>query len=121
MPRDLDEYLADILRSIGAIRSYTKQGRASFLRHAMAQDAVVARIIQIGEAVKALQTGGIDLGRQAPEIAWKDVVGMRDLLSHQYWRIDPQALWAVAVNDLAPLSRAVAKLRRKPPRRFRRT
>lgn len=117
MARRPEEYLDDILISVEAVRAYTKAGRGAFLRSAMAQDAVVARIIRIGEAVKGAQAAGLALDKMAAEIPWGLIAGMRDLLSHQYWRIDPAILWGVVAKDLGPLATAVRKLR--APRRKR--
>ena len=115
MARRPAEYLADIQEAAGAIRAYTRSGKPAFLRNAMARDAVIARIIQIGEAVKGAQAGGIDLERLAPEVPWPQIAGMRDLLSHQYWRTDPQIVWAVVAKDLRPLEASLRKLRLARP------
>ncbi len=120
MARRSEEYLSDILEGIDAIRRYTRNGKASFLRNAMARDAVIARISQIGEAVKGAQAQGMDLEARAPEIPWTDIAGMRDMLSHHYWRIEPLTLWTVAAKDLKPLAAAVRKIQAKDVRRSRR-
>lgn len=116
MARRPEEYLADVLEAVAAIRVYTRSGKRAFLRNAMARDAVIARILQIGEAVKGAQAGGVDLEHLAPEVPWLQIAGMRDLLSHQYWRTDPEIVWAVAEKDLRPLEAAIRKIR---PRRRR--
>lgn len=120
MARRPEEYLADILEGIDAIRLYTRNGKAAFLGNAMARDAVIARISQIGEAIKGAQGQGMDLEARAPEIPWTDIAGMRDVLSHHYWRIEPLALWTVAAKDLKPLAAAVRRIQTKDVRRFRR-
>ena len=121
MARPPEEYLADILEAAAAILTYTRKGKAAFLRSAMARDAVIARIIQIGEAVKGAHAGGIDLEAHAPAIPWQEIAGMRDILSHQYWRTDSQIVWGVVVKDLKPLAAAIAKIRGKRLRRSRRS
>src|SRR6266545_5940900 len=110
MARRPEEYLGDILEATAAIRAYTRPGKRAFLRSAMVRDAVIARILQVGEAVKGAQAGGIDLATLAPEIPWRRIAGMRNLLSHHYWRTDAQAVWAVVVKDLKPLEAAVTKI-----------
>ena len=119
MARRPEEYLVDILDAVAAVRAYTRKGRSAFLRSAMARAAVIARLTQIGEAVKGAQTGGIDLEALAPEIPWRQIAGMRDILSHQYWRTDPALVWGVAAKDLMPLEAAVRKIRGKRIRRPR--
>lgn len=78
----------------------------------MARDAVIARIIQIGEAVKGAQAGGLDLEQLDPDVPWRQIAGMRDILSHQYWRADPAVIWAVAAEDLKPLEASAKRIRR---------
>lgn len=120
MARRPDEYLADILDAAAAVRAYTRKGRAAFLRSAMARDAVIARLTQIGEAVKGAQASGIDLEALAPLVPWKQIAGMRDVLSHQYWRTDPVIVWSVAAKDLKPLETAVRRIRGRTVKRSRR-
>jgi uncharacterized protein with HEPN domain len=110
MARRTEEYLADILESVSAIHVYTRSGKRAFQRSAMARDAVIARLVQIGEAVKGAQAGGIELEKLAPEVPWKEIAGMRDILSHQYWRTDPQIVWSVVEKDLKPLRAASARV-----------
>lgn len=120
MARRPEEYLADILEAAAAVRAYTRKGKRAFLRSAMARDAVIARLIHIGEAVKGAQSGGIDFEKLAPEVPWQQVSGMRDVLSHQYWRTDPEVVWGVVGKDLRPLEAAVRKIRGRRVRRSRR-
>lgn len=116
MARRPDEYLDDLVAAIAAIRTYTRAGKRAFLRDPMTRDAVIARILQIGEAVKGAQAGGTDLEKLAPEVPWRQIAGMRDLLSHQYWRADPQILWGVVEKDLKPLGAAARRVRARRKR-----
>ncbi|OGA59451.1 MAG: hypothetical protein A3F77_18025 [Betaproteobacteria bacterium RIFCSPLOWO2_12_FULL_67_28] len=113
MPRRPEELLGDVLAAVAAIRAYTREGKRAFLHNPMARDAVIARILQIGEAVKAAQAGGLELERLAPEVPWPQIAGMRDVLSHQYWRTDPEIVWAVVEKDLKPLAAAIRRIRRR--------
>ncbi len=120
MSRDPADFLEDILEAVKAIRRYTRKGKAAFLRDEMARDAVFARFILIGEAIKAIETHGIDLDAEAPEVPWSGAARMRDALAHQYWRTDPQVLWTVAAKNLGPLGKAAARVRGKFVKRRRR-
>lgn len=104
------DHLTDVLEAIAKIRQYTRGGEAAFRRSSMARDAVIARLIQIGQAVKDVQEAGVNLDRLAPGVPWRDVAGMRDRLAHKYWDADSAIIWNVVVTDLSKLQRAVQAL-----------
>ena len=80
MPRDAEVYLQDILTAIGRIREFTRgMDHAAFLRDARTIDAVLHNLEVIGEAAKQVPEG---LRTQAPEIEWRKIAGMRDLIAH---------------------------------------
>ena len=55
MARTAADHLRDALEAIEAIETYTRKGKREFERNPMLRDAVVARLIQIGQAVKDAQ------------------------------------------------------------------
>ena len=72
-------------------------------------DATCMLLIAIGESLKNLDkvTEG-KLLPTYPSIPWKQVKGMRDIISHHYFDVDPaQVLWIVT-NELSPLKAAIA-------------
>lgn len=96
--------LGDILDAIVAIRSHMTRGD---LADGLVFDAVRVRLIEIGEAVKALDP---NLLAQEPEIAWNDAAGMRDWLAHHYFDTAPARIEITIVEDLPPLEAAVRRL-----------
>jgi uncharacterized protein with HEPN domain len=108
--RTPNDHLQDVLQAVDAIVTYTKSGKAEFARDPMIRDAVCARLIQIGQAVKDAQKDGLNLPKLRPEIAWSKVAGMRDLLAHKYGRLDPAIVWQVVQDDLPRLRIAVAAI-----------
>lgn len=112
MARAAGDHLRDVLEAIAAIGTYTRKGRREFERNAMLRDAVAARLIQIGQAVKDAQSEGMDLPRLAPETPWQAIAGMRDRLAHKYWQHDIAIVWAVVERDLPLLREAIGKLLR---------
>jgi uncharacterized protein with HEPN domain len=62
----------------------------------------------IGEAVKNL---GEDVRAGDAKIPWSDIAGMRDLLAHEYFRVDPAIVERTVRKDLPALDRAVTRLR----------
>jgi len=64
------------------------------------QSAMLYQIIVIGEATKRLSS---EFRNQHPEIPWKDIAGMRDILAHQYDRVNLNTLWDAIQIDIPEL------------------
>ena len=58
----------------------------------------------IGEAARCLPT---EIRDAIPEVAWSNVIGMRNILTHAYFGTDTEILWSAATEKIAPLKRAV--------------
>ena len=105
-----EAHLDDILEAIRRIELYVAgESRDSFFGTPMLQDAVVRNLEIVGEVAKRLPP---ELLRQAPEIDWRKVAGLRDVLIHEYATVDLEIVWDVVENRLQPLREAVARLRR---------
>ena len=100
MSRD-KESLFDIVEAIEKILAYTKGvGFEEFQLNEEKQDAVLRRILVIGEATKRLSA---DFKTRHSQIPWKEIAGMRDIVVHDYNRIDLETIWDVVQNDLPEL------------------
>jgi uncharacterized protein with HEPN domain len=100
MPRD-PESLIDILTALRRILRYTN----SIDRVALETDdeklsAVLYQITIIGEATKRLSPA---LRQQHPEIPWREMAGMRDVIVHEYDQLDFEVIWDVVHNKLPEL------------------
>jgi len=73
----------------------------------MAQDAVVRNFEVIGEAVKRIPES---MKEERPDIPWRRIAGLRDVLIHQYMRVDLEAVWAIVRDDLHEFKQAVAEI-----------
>jgi len=51
-----------------------------------------------------------DLLALRPDIAWADIRAIGNLIRHEYWRVDPDIVWAVIAEDLPPLRAAIEDL-----------
>ena len=111
-PREARERLGDILEAVERINRHTAAiGEASYERDARVadayKDAVHYQLIVIGEAIRSLP----DVVRDRdPEISWAAILGLRNRLAHEYFRIDPEAIRQVVHKDLADLSQRVRAL-----------
>ncbi len=79
----LHDILHDILAAIDAIGAHTARGDLS---DGLIFDAVRIRLLEIGEAVKALPMALLD---SEPSIPWSQIAGMRDHLAHRYFDTPP--------------------------------
>lgn len=104
-------FLEDILESIERIEQYTKgRTKDEFLDDHEKQDAIMKRLEVIGEAVKNIPT---EVKKKYPEILWKDIEGMRDVLIHEYFGVLMERVWGTAKNDIPKLKKQIAKLLEK--------
>jgi uncharacterized protein with HEPN domain len=69
--------------------------------------AVAKALENIGEAVKQVPA---QVRRRYPDVPWKDVAGMRDVLVHDYFGIDADIVWKTVKEDLPILKRRIAEI-----------
>ncbi len=75
-------------------------------------DGISMMLIVISENVRRIaRIIGNDLDNHYPEIPWSDVKGIRNILAHDYFDIDPEEVYKICANDLAILKQALAKMR----------
>lgn len=71
-------------------------------------DAFCMQLIAIGESLKHVdKLTNKTLLSQYPEIDWKAVKGMRDIITHHYFDLDAEAVYDVCKNDIEPLLVAI--------------
>jgi uncharacterized protein with HEPN domain len=102
-------YLKDIANCIERIESYTSGGKEEFLRQPIIQDAVVRNFEIIGEATKRLSW---ELKQAYPNVKWRQVSGFRDILIHDYLRVDLDEVWGIIERDLPILKKVIIEILR---------
>lgn len=102
--RDDAQRLADIAAAARAIGEHLDRGSLS---DGLVFDAVRIRLIEIGEAVKAISP---EVLSGEPAVAWQDISGMRDHLAHRYFDTDHVIVAATIEHDLPPLVAAIERL-----------
>lgn len=108
MHRDYRLYLDDILEAIRRIRSYTDGLNAKkFEADLKTQDAVIRNLEVIGEAAGKLPD---NIKSKSDEIEWRKIVGVRNILIHEYFGISTSIVWDIVQTKLRPLENACRKL-----------
>ena len=101
MKKDPLVYIDDIRDSIDAIKRYTVGlTKQDFLNSTEKQDAVHRRLSVIGEAANRLPAEFTD---RYPQIPWNKIVGMRNVLIHEYDSIDLDRVWETIQKDIPEL------------------
>jgi len=94
-------FLEDILESCAKILRYTEgMDVARFTADEKTRDAVVRNLTVIGEAVKNLPA---DIRQRYPEVEWRKIAGLRDIVVHEYFGVDADILWDIVKNRIPAL------------------
>ena len=117
LQRTIYSLLTRIEESISLIQSQTKQIRKAddFVltpEGTFTLSGVCMQLIYIGESIKS-----IDAKTESkylinyPEIPWTDIMGLRNIIAHEYHRIDEDEIFRVITSDLQPLLEQVRKMK----------
>ena len=105
MKRGDRERLDDIAEAITTIQAHAADRRST---ERIRRDALLYNLLILGEAVKAL---GEETKAHRPEVPWRQIAGLRDVLAHEYYRIDMAEIEKIVNNDLPALKSAVTAVR----------
>ncbi|KXS43390.1 DUF86 domain-containing protein [Methanolobus zinderi] len=101
MPRDYLVFFEDMLIAINKIKRYSANlSFEEFSKDEMRIDAVVRNLEIVGEAAGNIPS---DIREKYPSVQWKKIVGLRNILIHEYFGIDMDILWGIIQNNLDEL------------------
>jgi uncharacterized protein with HEPN domain len=108
MSREYKHYLEDILTAIERIQSYLKDvQKEGFLNSNLRVDATLHNLEIIGEAAKSIPNA---IRERHPEIEWRKITGLRDIVAHEYFGIDLEIIWDIVQNKLPELDLQIAAI-----------
>ena len=100
-------YLESIRDCLERIAEYTAGGEQAFLASRLIQDGVIRNLEVIGEATKNLSSELRDANAAIP---WRQIAGMRDVLIHDYLKVNLARVWRTVERDLPPLQAVLSQL-----------
>jgi uncharacterized protein with HEPN domain len=101
------DFLLDVVELIETIERHRPETEEMLVEDEVLLTAVIHWVQTIGEAANAVST---DLRHQHPEVPWRQVVDMRNLLAHGYRFVDPAIVWQVVIRDLPRLDPQIRQI-----------
>jgi len=102
------ESLIDISNAIQRILRYSQNlTRQNLELNDEKQSAILYQITIIGEATKRLS---LEFRQENPEVPWREMAGMRDVIVHEYDQLDLDVIWDVIHDKLPNLLRQISAL-----------
>jgi uncharacterized protein with HEPN domain len=105
--RDDKEPLCDISEAIEKIEKYVSFGYQAFSEDERTQVWIIHHLQMIGEAANHLSD---ELMESNKDIPWADIVGLRNILAHQYFGIDLKQVWETAELDMPVLKARISEI-----------
>lgn len=102
-------HLQHILECIMRIEHYTAGGRAEFMASTLVQDGVIRNLQTLGQSVLKLSE---TLKSSHPEVDWKNIIGLRNVLVHDYLGVSVTRVWETVERDLPDLKKKVVTIQR---------
>lgn len=104
------ERLQDILEAIAQIEKYANRGQTAFNREELIQIWIVHYLQIVGEASSSLSEPFII---QHPEVPWAEIIAFRNILVHEYFRVNLEIVWRIVERELPDLKAKIEAILQK--------
>lgn len=101
LSHELDTIHLIIGRIQESLKAYDDE---AFAKNQEAIDAMAYRLAMVGEHCKRLPD---DLKERHPDLPWREMAGMRNIVSHAYEKIDPSIVWSAATVDVPQIEKMI--------------
>ena len=105
-------YLRHIQECMARIEQYTVEGHATFLASTLIQDGVIRNLQTLGQSALKLSDA---LKSAHSEVDWKSIVGLRNVLVHDYLGVNVTRIWEIVERDLPDLKKKVTAIQGSLP------
>ena len=105
--RIVEERFLDMMEAIQRIDKYAGRGRQAFVADELIQTYIVHNLQILGEAAAKIPT---EQQREYPDLPWPKMVGMRNVLVHNYFNIDLDIVWQVVESELPALKEKIGRI-----------
>ena len=102
-----DQRIEHILNAITKIETVVPASEEEFLSSILQQDAVSYNFLIIGEAAGKVS---LEMRSAHPEIPWRIMIGMRNILIHDYMQTDYKLMWQTIKHDLPELKKQLLSM-----------
>jgi uncharacterized protein with HEPN domain len=100
MRRD-DALLLDMLIAARKIRTFVQGvGEQDFYRSDLIQSAVLRELQVLGQAARLVTD---ETRTRLPEVAWREILGLRNRIVHEYFNLNPSIVWQVVQYEIPAL------------------
>ena len=114
MPRDVRVHVEDMCVAADKIFTYvSNMSFDDFKKDEKTFDAVIRNLEIIGEAAKQIPD---EIRDKYPDIEWKKVSGLRDMLIHQYFGVDIEIVWDIISEKIPLLKKQLSSILESLPK-----